>query len=297
MDIVRFEMFFRGVWQHNVVSLKSYFLWILLHVTGYCGFIEYKELEINQMGNHIPRAKHNHAGKGRQGHLTMSIVDEDNSDSLRETMNNEVLLCDTALVYLQTEAEDAMWYPPLAVKWDFTLVKAYDEDFVHCFPKVLAGCIFKHLKRRYFDREFIHVIGKNDSVSYSMNGPSMRYDTKWGEAFPPNNAEPSNVYRQCAEEQSAWIDTRSHILYYKQNEHRGNECTYEGIWNIFAGSNAIPQKVLCSREGFINFAMGIRDNYIKIVCNSATVCLIDNGHIQSTHKVYHPNMLILFTTF
>jgi hypothetical protein len=228
-------------------------------------------------------------------------------------MNNEVRLSDTALVYLQTEAQDTTWYgiknetsyllllfflcwslnpipctirhAPLVVQWDFTLVKAYDESFVHSFPVVLAGCIFKNLKRRYHDREFIHVIGKNDSVSYSMHGPSMCYDTRWGQEFPPNHAIPSSVYRECAEEQGAWIDTDSHILYYKQNGHRGDECVYEGIWNIFGGSNPIPRKVQCSREGFVNFAMDIRDNYIKIVCNSATVCLVDNGRIQSTHRV------------
>jgi hypothetical protein len=57
--------------------------------------------------------------------------------------NNETTLCDTALVYLQTEVEHTVWHPPLVQQWDFTLVKAYDEKFTHYFPEVLHGSIFK----------------------------------------------------------------------------------------------------------------------------------------------------------
>jgi len=173
----------------------------------------------------------------------------------------------------------------MVIQWDFTLVKAYDEHFIHSFPDVLVGGIFKTLKEKYLGRDFIHLIRKNDSVSYSMHGLTYCHHTKWGEGFPPNHATPSSVYRECHEVGSAWIDTESHILYYKHTEQ--DKCMYEGIWSIFGGSNPILQTVRCNQETFSRFAMYIRENYIKIACNSATVCLIDDGRIQSTHKVIY----------
>jgi len=182
----------------------------------------------------------------------------------------------------------------MVVKWDFVLVKAYDEEFLHGFPRVLVGCIFKTLRRRYYDREFIHVIRKLDSVSYSMHGLSSVHHSNWGDTFPPNHATPSSVYRECAEDHGAWIDTGSQILYYTQNRTRVDECMYKGIWHVFAGSNAIPRAVHCSEEQFIDFTMAVRQNYIKIACDSATVCLVDNGFIQSIHKVSTLRLIELF---
>jgi hypothetical protein len=176
-------------------------------------------------------------------------------------------------------------HPPMAVQWEFTLVKAYDEDFAYCFPKILVGCIFKNLKTTYYDREFIHLIRKRDSLSFSMHGLSSGCITTWGDLFPPNHASPSTMYRECPDDHGAWIDTKSQILCYKYNENRSCEYVYEGMGNIFAGSNPIPQTVQCSEERFFDFAMSIRNNYIRIVCDSSTVCLVENGHIQSTHKV------------
>jgi len=176
----------------------------------------------------------------------------------------------------------------MVVKWDFTFVKAYDEHFAHCFPSILVGGIFKDLKRRLIDREFVHVIQKRDSSSYCMHGLCRSHRSKWGDLFPPATATPSNVYRECAEEHSSWIDAGSHILYYKQDEHHVQEYVYDGVWHVFAGSNPIPRTVQCSEAQFLQFTMAVREKYIDVVCNSATVCLVDNGFVHSKHKVSHP---------
>ena len=173
----------------------------------------------------------------------------------------------------------------MVVLWDFTLVKAYDEDFVHGFPEVLTGCIFQTVKHRYLDREFVHIIRKDVSESYSMHGLSFSYTTTWGGTCPANHAASSRVYRECAEEHGSWIDTESHILYYTHGSSASHEYVYQGMCYIFAGSNPIPRTVRCSQQMFVQFAMRIRTNYIKIVCDSATVCFVDNGYIRSTHKV------------
>jgi hypothetical protein len=174
----------------------------------------------------------------------------------------------------------------MAVQWDYTLVKAFDEKFTHVFPNVLVGCIFRAFKERYGRREFVHVITKSKSVSYSMDGLNYCYVTEWGDGFAPNHAKPSRMFRECLENSSAWIDTESQILYYTPTRNHRDEFVFKGISNIFAGSNPIPLMARCSHERFINFVMGIRENYIKIACNSATVCLVDNEEILSTHKVY-----------
>ena len=173
----------------------------------------------------------------------------------------------------------------MVVQWDFTLVKAYDKEIMHCFPNVLVGCIIKDLRTRCVDRECIHVIGKNKSSSYSMHGLSSCCITKWGHCFPPNDAAVSSVYRECAEDHGSWIDTVSHILYYTHGQSSQHAHVYKGTCSVFAGSNPIPRTVRCSQERFIQIAMGIRKKYINIACNSATVCLVNDGYIQSTHKV------------
>jgi hypothetical protein len=195
---------------------------------------------------------------------------------------NDVSLCDTSLLYVQVAVSGTVWHPPMAVEWDFTLVKASDERFQHLFPSVLVGSIFKNLKAHYMSREHVHVIRKDSSLSFSMRGLERSYDVKWGDGFPPNAAHPSDVYRESCEEDGAWIDTNSLILYYTKCL---GECVYEGEWSVFGGSNPIPQEVRCSEFIFSRFLNAIRENYVRIACNSATVCLVRDGYIQSTHKV------------
>jgi hypothetical protein len=185
---------------------------------------------------------------------------------------NECMLSDTSLLYIQTEVVNSEWHAPMAIMWDYTLVKAVDQKFTHKFPVVLVGCIFKSLKSRYMEREHVHIIKKEESHSFTMDGLSSSCATKWGVAFPPNNARPSDVYRECLEEEGAWIDTESHILYYGK---KSNEYIYEGIWSMFGGSNPIPRKVRCSEEIFSRFLRGIRENYIRIACSSALVCVVE----------------------
>jgi hypothetical protein len=83
-------------------------------------------------------------------------------------MQHEATLCDTSLVYLQTAVQNDVWHPPMALVWDFTLVKALDDKFQHAFPDVLVGSVFKTLRKRYAHRDFVHVIRRDDSVSFSL---------------------------------------------------------------------------------------------------------------------------------
>jgi hypothetical protein len=195
-------------------------------------------------------------------------------------MHHEVNLVDTALVYLKQDATEG-WHPPMAVQCDFTLVKAYDDNFAHFFPDTLTGCIFTQLKQLYVDRDHLHVIQRDKSTSFSMNGVTYCEKTKWGAGFSPNSATLSRLYRECFEENVAWLDADSHILYYTQN---AGEYCYNGIGRVFGGSNSIPTRVRCSEHVFSEFLREIRSNYIGIACNSAVVCLLRDGVIDSTHK-------------
>jgi hypothetical protein len=210
-------------------------------------------------------------------------------------MVHEATLVDTAVVYLKhAVAVDSakawhaplvsypIWYPypyPLvsltsniqAVEWEYTLVKAFDEKFVHVFPTALTGCIFTKLKERYVDRDYVHVIEREKSTSFSMNGLTYCEKTKWGAGFSPNSATPSSVYRECLDDEGSWIDTESHILYYSHDE---GEYSYNGIGRVFAGSNPIPRQVRCSEDVFSRFIFGIREQYIRLACNSAVVCIL-----------------------
>jgi hypothetical protein len=59
--------------------------------------------------------------------------------------------------------------------------------------------------------------------------------------------------------------------------------TYDGVLSMFAGSTAIPTNVRCSEDHFARFLGEIRANYIHTACSSATVCVVRDGRVESTH--------------
>jgi hypothetical protein len=83
--------------------------------------------------------------------------------------------------------------------WDFTFLKACDEQFMHEFPLKLKGDVFQLLKRRYTSRDFVHIVCKDDSRSYALDGMTEYVETKWGTDFPPAFAKKSSVCRDDSE--------------------------------------------------------------------------------------------------
>jgi hypothetical protein len=195
----------------------------------------------------------------------------------------------------------------MTILWDFTLCKVCDETFSHVFPAVLTENIFQNLQDKYQEREYLHVISRDNSTSYSYNGTKRRYKTKWGCGFKPNYAPVSRQYRECSENKNIWIDTESYILYYRQDEDNTKQYVFNARWGVFGGPNPIPERLRCTEDVFYRYATDVRRNSIRyyptcsitsnsatytltrlshrITSKSATVCVIREHSIESSHKV------------
>jgi hypothetical protein len=143
---------------------------------------------------------------------------------------------DTALVYIRLSVFDKAWHPPMTQQWDFHLVKPIDTVLDHAFPTILTGCVFKKLHEKLQDREFLHIIKKTESSSYSRTCMTRNHPGVWGAEFQPNMAPESKVYRTLPEVNEAWLDVDSHMLFYEQQEHGMRQCIQVDSCVLFGGS-------------------------------------------------------------
>ena len=182
-------------------------------------------------------------------------------------------LSDTHLVYVEKPTKN----PKL---FEYELTKSIECNFTFDFMDKLQQTLVNELRVKLQEKYFLHVIGKDQSRSFSLHNPFPQiHAVAWGQTLPANYAPDAGRVCVDFDLSAAHLQTHAYIVFWGKRKSSVVQSTGKSI--------PIPHILCCTQSDFVKHMCDVRRDFVNAACESTRVCVEENLYITKVLRHCH----------